>query len=230
GRLPLAALRRRRAAAGRHPVPGIGVRPKHRARACEGRERRTGRIFALLPGRPLLARLWPMRLLRTVGETRGSTRRRYRGIGAGHGIGPGENPGRELSEWPVIITFESQILIGLHILFAAVFVGSNVFLDFLLTPRLDVIPPGQAARLGDKIGVDFAILNFIALGGLPLTALLLLWRLSVIGRLITWQFYGTGYGVALLGMMIIWLSLVVTAAILTFYLRPRVLIKVPFDT
>src|SRR5208282_1703808 len=159
-------------------------------------------IFALLPGRPLLARLWPMRLLRTVGETRGSTRRRYRGIGAGHGIGPGENPGRELSEWPVIITFESQILIGLHILFAAVFVGSNVFLDFLLTPRLDVIPPGQAARLGDKIGVDFAILNFIALGGLPLTALLLLWRLS----------------------------LVVTATFLTFYLRPRVLIKVPFDT
>src|SRR5208283_3175022 len=112
----------------------------------------------------------------------------------------------------------------------AVFVGSNVFLDFLLTPRLDVIPPGQAARLGDKIGVDFAILNFIALGGLPLTALLLLWRLSVIGRLITWQFYGTGYGVALLGMMIIWLSLVVTATFLTFYLRPRVLIKVPFDT
>ncbi len=130
----------------------------------------------------------------------------------------------------MIITFESQILIGLHILFAAVFVGSNVFLDFLLTPRLDVIPPGQAARLGDKIGVDFAILNFIALGGLPLTALLLLWRLSVIGRLITWQFYGTGYGIALLGMMIIWLSLVVTATFLTFYLRPRVLIKVPFDT
>ncbi len=130
----------------------------------------------------------------------------------------------------MIITVESQILIGLHILFAAVFVGSNVFLDFLLTPRLDVIPPGQAARLGDKIGVDFAILNWITLGGLPLTGLLLLWRLSAIGRLITWQFYGSGYGVALLSMMTIWLSLVVTAAILTFYLRPRVLIKVPYDT
>ncbi len=130
----------------------------------------------------------------------------------------------------MIITVEAQILIGLHILFAAVFVGSNVFLDFLLTPRLDVIPPGQAARLGDKIGVDFAILNWVTLGGLPLTGLLLLWRLSAIGRLITWQFYGTGYGIALLCMIVIWLTLVVSAAILTFYLRPRVLIKVPFDT
>ncbi len=130
----------------------------------------------------------------------------------------------------MIITIESQILIGLHILFAAVFVGSNVFLDFLLTPRLDVIPPGQAARLGDKIGVDFAILNWITLGGLPLTGLLLLWRLSAIGRLITWRFYGSAYGVALLIMITIWLSLVVTATILTFYLRPRVLIKVPYDT
>jgi hypothetical protein len=130
----------------------------------------------------------------------------------------------------VIITVESQILIGLHILFAAVFVGSNVFLDFLLTPRLEVIPPGQAARLGDKVGVDFAILNWIALGGLPLTALLLLWRLSAIGRLITWRFYGSGYGVALLSMIIIWLSLVVSAAVLTFYLRPRVLVKLAYDT
>ncbi|MGA8344732.1 MAG: hypothetical protein WB781_22570, partial [Candidatus Sulfotelmatobacter sp.] len=43
-------------------------------------------------------------------------------------------------------------------------------------------------------------------------------------------FYGSGYGVALLSMIMIWLSLVVTATILTFYLRPRVLIKVPYDT
>ena len=130
----------------------------------------------------------------------------------------------------MIITLEMQILIGLHILFAAVFVGSNVFLDFLLTPRLDVIPPGQAARLGDKVGVDFAILNWITLGGLPLTGLLLLWRLSAIGQLITWAFYGSGYGIALLSMIIIWLSLVVSAAILTFYLRPRVLVKLAYDT
>ncbi len=130
----------------------------------------------------------------------------------------------------MIEQFELQILIGLHILLAAIFVGSNVFLDFLLTPRLDLIPPGQAARLGDKIGVDFAILNWITLGGMPLTGLLLLWRSSTIGQLVTLEFYTTGYGTALAAMMAIWLTLVISAAILTFYLRPRVLVKLPYDT
>jgi uncharacterized membrane protein len=143
-------------------------------------------------------------------------------------IGPGAHPRRQLSVRPVI-TLELQIVIGFHMLFAAIFVGSNVFLDFLLTPRLDLIPPGQAARLADKLGVDFAILNFVALGGLPLTGLLLLWRLSTIGQLLTLEFYATGYGIALAVMMTIWLTLVVTAFILTFYLRPRVLVKLPYD-
>jgi len=30
-------------------------------------------------------------------------------------------------------------------------------------------------------------------------------------------------------MMTIWLSLIITAAILTFYLRPRVVVKLPYD-
>jgi uncharacterized membrane protein len=129
----------------------------------------------------------------------------------------------------VILNLELQILVGFHILFAAVFVGSNVFLDFLLTPRLDLIPPGQAARLADKLGVDFAIMNWITLAGLPLTGVLLLWRLSRFPDLVTAEFYKGGYGVGLTSMVAIWLTLIVTAAILTFYLRPRVLVKLPYD-
>jgi len=111
----------------------------------------------------------------------------------------------------------------------AIFVGSNVFLDFLLTPRLDLIPPGQAARLGDKLGTDFAWLNWMALLGSPLTGLLLLWRLGNLPALLDPAFYMSGYGAALLIMMTIWLSLVITATILTFYLRPRVVVKLPYD-
>ena len=122
-----------------------------------------------------------------------------------------------------------QILAGLHVLFAGVFVGSNVFLDFLLTPRLDLIPPGQAARLGEKLGVDFAILSWISLLGLPITGLLLLWRAGGIHRLVEPRFYLTGYGSALLTMMVIWLTLVITGVFLTFYLRPRVVVKLPYD-
>jgi uncharacterized membrane protein len=127
------------------------------------------------------------------------------------------------------IMVELQGLVGLHLLFAAIFVGSNVFLDFLLTPGLDLIPPGQAARLGDKLGVQFAILNWATLGGLPLTGLLLLWRVSALKELLRPRFYLTGHGVALAGMVLIWLILVASAAILTFYLRPRVIVKLPYD-
>ena len=126
-------------------------------------------------------------------------------------------------------SLDLQILVSFHLFFAAVFVGSNVFLDFLLTPRLDLIPPGQAARLGDKLGTDFAWLNWIALLGSPLSGLLLLWRLGTFSSLFDPAFYLTGYGAALLSMMTIWLSLIVTAAILTFYLRPRVVVKLPYD-
>jgi len=126
-------------------------------------------------------------------------------------------------------SLDLQILAGLHLLFMAIFVGSNVFLDFLLTPRLDLIPPGQAARLGDKLGTDFAWLNWIALLGSPLTGLLLLWRLGNLPSLLDPAFYISGYGAALLTMMTIWLSLVITATILTFYLRPRVVVKLPYD-
>jgi uncharacterized membrane protein len=122
-----------------------------------------------------------------------------------------------------------QALIATHLLCAGVFVGSNIFLDFLLTPSLDVIPPGQAARLGDKLGTQFAILNWITLAGLPLSGFLLLWRIGDLPALLNIHFFMAGYGEALLLMMLIWLSLIVTAAILTFYLRPRVVVKLPYD-
>ena len=124
---------------------------------------------------------------------------------------------------------ELPILLGLHLLMAALFVGSNVFLDFLLTPGLDLIPPGQAARLGEKLGFNFAVMSWVSLIGLPLTGLLLLYRYGSLGLLMDWGFYATDYGLALLAMMLIWLSLVITGAVLTWILRPRAVVKLPYD-
>jgi uncharacterized membrane protein len=126
-------------------------------------------------------------------------------------------------------SLDLQILVSFHLFFAAVFVGSNVFLDFLLTPRLDLIPPGQAARLGDKLGTDFAWLNWAALIGSPLSGILLLWRLGDLPSLLDPSFLFGGYGIALLSMITLWFTLIITAAILTFYLRPRVVVKLPYD-
>ena len=97
---------------------------------------------------------------------------------------------------------ELQILLGLHMLMAALFVGSNVFLDFLLTPGLDLIPPGQAARLGEKLGINFAILSWISLIGLPLTGGLLLYQYGTLELLLDGGFYTTDYGLALAAMML----------------------------
>ncbi len=121
-------------------------------------------------------------------------------------------------------------LSGLHILFAAIFVGANVFLDFLLAPRLDLIPPGQAARLGEKLGMDFAILSWVSLVGLAATGLLLAWRLGFAEQLVDPDFYFSRYGAPLLVKMTIWWTLVASGAILTFYLRPRVVVKLPYST
>ena len=116
-----------------------------------------------------------------------------------------------------------------HIFFAALFVGGNVFMDFLLSPRLELIPPGQAARLGEKLGTDFARYNWICLGGLVIFGSALSWRLGFFGSLVNPTFLTSGYGSALLVKELIWTSLVITGAYMTFYLRPRVIVKLPYD-
>ncbi len=126
---------------------------------------------------------------------------------------------------PVIL----KLITAAHVLFAALFVGGNVFMDFILTPRLELIPPGQAARLGEKMGNDFAIYNWICLIGIIVTGPVLAWRLGFEASLIDPNFYTTSYGVALVLKEILWTSLVVTGAIMTFYLRPRVIVKLPYD-
>jgi len=121
------------------------------------------------------------------------------------------------------------VLVGFHVLFAALFVGGNAFLDFLLSPRLDLLPPGQAARLGEKLGMDFAIYSWAALIGLFLTGMISLYQMDLLAQLVEAEFWGTDYGRALASMSIGWLIMIVSATILTFYLRPRVVVKIPHD-
>ncbi len=122
-----------------------------------------------------------------------------------------------------------KLLTSAHVLLAALFVGANVFMDLILTPRLDLIPPGQAARLGEKLGNDFAILNWVCLIGLLGTGVGLAARMGFANRLFSPTFLTTSYGAALLVKEILWGSMIVTGALMTFYLRPRVIVKLPYD-
>jgi uncharacterized membrane protein len=123
-----------------------------------------------------------------------------------------------------------QVATALHLLAAAVFVGSNVFLDFILSRRLELIPPGQAARLSEKVGSDFALLNWTALLVLLASGVALILELRLDPQLLTAGFYATGYGLALATMVALWITVVGCSAVLAFYLRPRVLVKLPIDT
>lgn len=122
-----------------------------------------------------------------------------------------------------------KLLTSAHLLLAALFVGGNVFLDFIMAPRLDLIPPGQAARMGEKMGNDIAIFNWICLVGLVIFGGLLAWRLGISNQMFTGTFLTSGYGAALLVKELLWTSLVASGAIMTFYLRPRVIVKLPYD-
>lgn len=122
-----------------------------------------------------------------------------------------------------------KIFLSLHVAFAALFVGGNVFMDFLLSPRLDLIPPGQAARLGEKLGNDFAIFNWVCLIGILITGWLVMWRNGLEGSVFDIDFVQTSYGAALLVKEVIWTTLIFTGAMMTFYLRPRVIVKLPYD-
>jgi uncharacterized membrane protein len=119
--------------------------------------------------------------------------------------------------------------LALHILFAAIFVGSNVFLEFLLSRRLALIPPGQAARLSERLGLDFAVLTWVSLVGMGASGAVLLWKDGLLQNLAHPEFYTSGYGSALITMMGLWLTLVVAGAVITFFLRPRVTPKLPID-
>ena len=74
----------------------------------------------------------------------------------------------------------------------------------MLTPRLELIPAGQAARPGDRLGVAFARLIWVTLIGLTLTGILLFVRLGNPSDLLDRSLYIDGYGLAL--AVIVWVD------------------------
>lgn len=122
-----------------------------------------------------------------------------------------------------------QLALALHLLAAAVFVGCNVLLERVVY-RLDAIPPREAARMGELIGTDIVFINFGALLTAFGSGLYMLWYNGTLGDALTFGFYSDAYGRTLGLMMALWASLIVTSSVITFYLRPRLLVKLPFNT
>ena len=122
------------------------------------------------------------------------------------------------------------VLVGFHIMFAGIFSGINLYLDFILTPALKNILPGQALTLSDKVGTRVAILTLGSLAGLPVTGFWLLYQYGTLPMLLDFHFFLSGYGAALGLMIFLWTTAMISGLVMMFYLRPRVVVKVPLDT
>lgn len=124
---------------------------------------------------------------------------------------------------------ELKLMAGLHMLAAGIFVGSNVLLERVIK-RLDAVPPREAARLGELLGTDIVYINFIALITAGAVGIYRLASTGMIAAFAQAEFYTTGYGVAISLMILLWVTLIISSSVITFYLRPRLLVKLPFDT
>ncbi len=120
-----------------------------------------------------------------------------------------------------------QVLSALHLVAAAVFVGSNVLIE-LLVRRLELIPPVDAAMVSSRLGLDLTVLNGSALVVAGGTGIGRIFVSESEDQYFEADFWGTGYGLAMACMIGLWLTLLVSASALVL-LRRRAVAKLPFD-
>lgn len=107
-----------------------------------------------------------------------------------------------------------------HILSAAILVGSVIFNYFLLRPALRLVPPAHAVVIAQRTGNVFTVLGWVVLGLLGLSGFLRLYLQGLLPGLWTFEFYASGYGRWVVIMALFWLVTVATSGIMTFVLRP----------
>jgi uncharacterized membrane protein len=115
----------------------------------------------------------------------------------------------------------AHVYLFIHILFATILVGSNFFLELIFNRRLKLIPPASQMILSAAVGLDMAILNWIALIGLSISGLLYLNEFNMFWSLFSIEFYNISYGRTLLVAILIVVALFVNGGLMTFYYRPR---------
>lgn len=121
-----------------------------------------------------------------------------------------------------------QVLVVLHVTAVVVYLGGALLLHLSVRRALRLVPPGQAAALGARLGRDFTWVSWFSLALWGVTGY---WLLARGGRadptafsslFIEPAFLEFAPGRALLAMVLAWYLLVANALVITFVLRPRV--------
>jgi uncharacterized membrane protein len=124
---------------------------------------------------------------------------------------------------------------ALHLVAVAIYAGGGFMLHGPLRRALRMIPPGQASIVGSRVGRDFTYLSWMSLVLLGLTGYWMAFRYGwgdVSAPFTLWinpLALQTSKGMAMLVMALAWLIIVISAAIITFVLRPRLSLRVTSD-
>lgn len=117
-----------------------------------------------------------------------------------------------------------MITMIVHILAIVVYLGGTFFMDLLLVPALNRIPPAQAAIVSQQTGEIFAVTAWISLGLIAASGLAFLYLDE--GSLGPDMFlYPHGWVIG--AKTFLFLLLVVNGLIMTFGIRPRVKALLP---
>lgn len=110
------------------------------------------------------------------------------------------------------------MLVFLHDLSVAVYVGGAVAMEFVLAPAQAAIPPAQAQIMGEKTSNRFLILVWTSLALILITGLLRLQMNDMLnGEALT---LSVAYGRTLWTMLFLWVVLAINGALITFVFRP----------
>ena len=110
-----------------------------------------------------------------------------------------------------------------HVASVAIYFGGVFFMDVLLTPALNLIPPAQAAIVSRRIGRDFALMAWGALILIAITGILLLY----LNGLFSVHLFTTSYGRWMLLKLLLGLTLLINGLLMTLWLRPRMEAMLP---
>ncbi|SRR6266496_4385280 len=113
-----------------------------------------------------------------------------------------------------------------HILAIVIYLGGTFFMDLLLVPALNRIPPAQAAIVSQRTGEIFAVTAWITLGLIAASGLTFLYLSGSLGLDLFLHPYGWLIG----AKTFLFLLLVVNGLIMTIGIRPRLNAPLPLKT
>jgi len=112
----------------------------------------------------------------------------------------------------MVASILTVLLIVIHIVAVAVWIGGAIFMVFIVTPNLSVLSPPEAGKISRAIGEKFASIVMWAIALVALTGVL---RMYTSGLLNITILTGSTYGKALLLKLLLFVIMLIVGSLIT---------------